>query len=744
MRFLTKFGALIGFVVAAAVAGVLAAATLVPLAVVSSQGVDGALGAYTAMPDYLRIDQPQQISTMYAQDGRGHDVAIASFYSQDRSAVTADKIAQTVKDAAIDTEDPRFYDEGGVDLIGTIRATLSTALGHGDNVQGGSTITQQYVKNVLVQQCVELPTEKAVDACYQKAIEVTPQRKLQEIRYASAVDRSYSKSEVLTGYPNIVGLGGSVYGVEAGARYYFGTTAKNLTIPQAATLVAILNNPNNLRIDQPDDPDNGAANHYAATLERRDYVLERMLVHHSITQAEYEAAVKTPIAPKITEQVSGCATAEKYHAAYYCSYVRSVLLADPAFGKTSADRVTKLDTAGLKIYTPLRLDLQSQAQAALSAFVPAHAAGANIGGANVTVKPGTGQVITMVQNTRYSAMGGPGATSVNYSTDQAEGGSIGFQTGSTFKAFDLVEWLKEGHHLNDYVTTGEKTFTFGEFHNSCLNIGNDVWPVGNAEGDNPPPSMTVLQATAQSINTAFANMGKQLDLCAVKQDAEALGVHLAATNGTFQQYPSMLIGVNEIAPLTMATAYAAFADHGRVCTPVAVTSIVDASGRKVGFTGTSCHQAIAPNIADTVEYALRSVLEPGGTAATARPADATPMFGKTGTTDGDQQNWLIAGTTNYMNAIWVGNAVGQVNLDKFPLLQGTTGYTVKFGIGHQILTALNGAFGGAALAEPDQNLVGVVHHFAPPKPAKPSKPTPAKPSKPTAPKPPSHPGRHHP
>ncbi|MCL2515094.1 MAG: penicillin-binding protein [Microbacteriaceae bacterium] len=740
MRILAKLGALVGFAVAAVAAGVLAAATLVPLAVVGSQGVNGTLGAYFAMPDYLQIGSPQQISTMYAQDGHGHNVAIARFYSQDRAMVTSAQIGQIVKDAAIDTEDPRFYSEGGVDLIGTVRATLSTALGHGDNVQGGSTITQQYVKNVLVQQCVELPTQKQVDACYLKASGITPQRKLQEIRYASALDRSYTKSQVLTGYLNIVGLGGNVYGVQAGAEYYFGVDAAHLSIPQAATLVAILNNPNNLRIDEPNDPYNGSKNHYAATLDRRNYVLQRMLVHKSITEAEYDAALKTPITPKITQQSSGCATAAKYDAAYYCSYVRSTLLADPSFGKTAADRVQKLDTDGLKIYTPLRLDLQRQAQSALSAYVPAHTAGVNIGGANVTVKPGSGQIVTMVQNTRYSDVGGPGATSVNYSTDQAYGGSIGFQTGSTFKAFSLVEWLKEGHHLNDYVSTGQKVFPFADFHNSCENIGNSVWNVSNAEGDNPPAVMSVEQATAQSINSAFAKMGEQLDLCAIANDAKAMGVHLAATNGTFQEYPSMILGVNEISPLTMASAYAGFADHGVVCTPVAVSKIVDASGHGVGFTHTKCHQAIPANIANTVEYALRAVLQPGGTGATANPGGGTPIFAKTGTTDGDQQNWIVASTTNYTNAIWVGNAVGQVNLDKFPLLQGTTGYTVKFGIAHQILGVLDAALGGGPLAGPDQNLVGAV---APPPavhgPAKPGKPT--TPKSPTAPQQPGKPGK---
>jgi membrane peptidoglycan carboxypeptidase len=397
MRVLGRFGALIGFVIAAAVAGVLAAATLAPFAVLGSEGVNGSLNTYFAMPDYLKIDTPQQISTLLAQDGKGNEVPIATFYSEDRVDVDADQIAQSVKDAAIDTEDPRFYSEGGVDVIGTVRATLATALGHGDNVQGGSTITQQYVKNVLVQQCEQLGTKKQVDSCYDKAIEVTPQRKLQEMRYASAVDRQYSKAQVLTGYLNIVGLGGTVYGVQAGAKYYFNTDAAHLTVAQAATLVAILNNPSNLRIDEPDNAANGAKNGYKLTLERRDYVLDKMFTHHSISRAQYDEAKKTPITPAITPQASGCAGAAQHDAAYYCEYVRDELLADPALGKTPADRAALLNTAGLQIHTPLRLDLQAAAQSALSNYVPQSAAGVTLGGTDVTIQPGTGQIVTMVQ-----------------------------------------------------------------------------------------------------------------------------------------------------------------------------------------------------------------------------------------------------------------------------------------------------------------------------------------------------------
>jgi membrane peptidoglycan carboxypeptidase len=250
----------------------------------------------------------------------------------------------------------------------------------------------------------------------------------------------------------------------------------------------------------------------------------------------------------------------------------------------------------------------------------------------------------------------------------------------------------------------------------------------------------VQQATAASINTAYAHMGMQVDLCGIANNAKAMGVHLA-NNGEFLQYPSEILGTNEISPLTMAEAYAGFSNGGTVCTPVAVTKITDANGANVPFTGSQCHGSIPANIANTVQYALQSVLKPGGTAASANPNDGVPLFAKTGTTDGDQQNWLITSSTNYTTAIWVGNAVGQVGLEHYPLLQGTTGYTVKFSIGHALLPTLDAALGGGPLPGPDPALVGgppkakAPHKAAPPAPA----PAPAPPA-PPAPAPAPQPG----
>lgn len=701
------------FVVMSVLAGMLVAVAVTPAVAVAGESTSGAVAFFEDLPSYLDVQTPQQVSSVYATKG-GKQVKIASFYAENRTNVTADQMADTLKQAAIDTEDPRYYDEGGIDVLGTLRGVAATVVG-GD-VQGGSSITQQYVKNVLVQQCEELTgkdqaaTAKKVEACYQDAAGVTPQRKLQEMRYAIAVNKKYSKDDILTGYLNIVGLGGRVYGAEAGAEYYFGVHAKDLSLVQSATLVAILNNPSNLRIDVPSDKDNGSANGYALTKERRDYVLRRMQAHGSITKAAMTKAIATPITPKITETANGCSTAATNEdAGYFCDYVRDQVLQDPAFGKTAAARIATLDTKGLQIHTSLDLDLQSQAQTALSTYVPSTMAGVDVGGSNVTVEPGTGRIMSMVQNTSYTQgdNAAAGSTAVNYSADSGYGNSGGFQTGSTYKVFTLAEWLATGHTLSESVSTTEHTFQNSEFTNSCQNVSGGTWPVANAES--VPASMTVQAATVESINTAFGAMGKQLDLCKIAQLAQSMGIQ-RADGGALGQTPSSILGVNELSPIDLAEAYAGFANGGVVCTPTAIDSVTESDGTKITPTPSSCTQGVSADVAGTVDYALQGVLSGSGTAASANPGDSVPKFAKTGTTDGDVQNWLVASSTKYTNATWIGNVQGNVSLANWPFLQGTTGYSAKFGVGKSMMAYLDQTVGGDALPAPSQAMIGQASH----------------------------------
>ncbi|AMM19317.1 hypothetical protein AX769_03190 [Frondihabitans sp. PAMC 28766] len=695
--------ALASFAGLAIVAGLLVGVMALPLAVVGGDSVKTGVDAFNSLPSYLQITPPAQASNIYAKDG-STNVKIATFYTENRTDVASNQISATAKNAAVAAEDPRFFTEGAIDVSGTIRGILSTTLGGG--VQGGSSIVQQYVKNVLVERCAtENSDAKKAEACYNTVTAVTPQRKLQEMRYAISVEKKYTKNQILRGYLNIVGFGGNVYGIQAAAEYYYGVSAAQLDINQAATLIAIINNPSNLRIDLPSNAANGQANGYKLTKARRDYVIREEYSHHMISKVDETTNLAAAITPKITQSVNGCQSATAYDAGYFCDYVVNSIKNDTAFGKTAAARADTLTEGGLQIYTTLDLAQQKVAQTSLSAYMPSTVAGLDVGASNVSVEPGTGRILTMVQNTDYtqSASAAAGSSAVNYNTDQAYGGSTGFQTGSSYKAFTLAAWLEAGHTLSDYVTTTQHDYPTSEFTNSCENVNGPDWQVSNAES--VPSSMSVLQGTAESINTVFAQMGKQLDLCTIRNIAESMDVHTAKTNGTLSSVPSSILGINDISPLTMAVAYAGIANGGVVCTPIAISSITGPTGAAITPTKTSCHQGMPTNIANTVAYALQTVLtSPGATGVLANPADGTPILAKTGTNDDAEQNWLVTSTTKVATATWVGNVSGSTDFYN-TYINNNYGYNIKFSIAKPILQSLDAAYGGAAFGAPDESLV---------------------------------------
>ena len=318
--------ALLGMLGVAVVAGLMITVGVAPAIALTGVGAKNGIGLFENLPDDLKIAQLQQKTEIYANSG-GKAVRIASFYNQNRVVIPWSDVPTTVKNATLAAEDVRFYTHGGVDPTGIVRALVSD-IGHGSQ-QGASTITQQYVKNVCIQEAELLPTQAAVDAAYQDCTGGIG-RKLKEARLAIGLEKKYTKNDILLGYLNIAGFGGQIYGIEAAAQYYFHTHAKDLTNAQAASLMAIVNAPNDLKID---DKANIAAN-----TARRDYILDTELKHHLISQADHDAAIKTPVKPQITPTQTGCGQAGA--AAYFCSYVVSTVEQNPAFGATPASGST--------------------------------------------------------------------------------------------------------------------------------------------------------------------------------------------------------------------------------------------------------------------------------------------------------------------------------------------------------------------------------------------------------------------
>jgi len=705
--FFGVLGALLGGVALSAVVALLITVAVAPPLALTSVAASNTINDFENLPDYLAIGPLSQKSNIYATQSNGTPVLLASFYDQNRVEVSTEQISQYAKDAAIAGEDPRFYEHGGIDLQGTLRAIASTVTG--GETQGGSSITQQYVKNVLVQRCETLSTQKQRDSCYNSATATTADRKLKEMRLAIGVEKRFSKAEILQGYLNITGFGGTVYGIEAAANYYFGTSAAKLTLPQAASLVAIVNNPVKFQLDQPDSTTNGAANGYAANKDRRNYILGQMLKYTKITKAEYTAAVAAPVEPSIHEPSTGCQTAGD--SAYFCDYVTHILQNDPTFGDNADTRMLNFRRGGYDVYTTLDLDLQGAAVAALRANVPMTYPGWDVGGVVTSVQVGTGRVLDMAQNKDYSqdpAVLATGAnyTSINYSTDYASGGSGGFQPGSTYKIFTLAEWLKEGHSLNERVDSRVKA-NWGTFQDSCLgpqNYDSEHWSPKNDSTSETGSNYSALQSTINSINTGYIGMAKKLDLCGIRKTAESFDVH-RADGAPLNQNAAAVIGTNQIAPLTVAVAFAGVANNGITCSPIAIDKIVGPTGNQVPVPKTTCTQSVSPAVVANMDYALQLVMSSGTAIQSWRDTvPRVPLIGKTGTTDGNKDTWMSGASTKVATVVAVVSVTGEANQRQINFDSGPAA-TARHRIWPMVMSVANAKYGGGAFPVGSPNTI---------------------------------------
>ncbi|MBM7470615.1 transglycosylase domain-containing protein [Subtercola frigoramans] len=693
-------GTIVGLVSLSTVAGMLVTALVTPTLAATGMAVNGSLSVFENLPSYIKPDALSQTSSIYAQNADGSQTLLASFFDQDRQQVGWNDVSQYVKDAIVSTEDPRFYVHGGLDVQSTLRALIANTL-TGGITSGASTISQQYVKNILVQRAEAITDPVSEKAAYADATATSTDRKLKEMKLAIGLEKEYSKDDILLGYMNIALFGGRVYGIQAASQYYFGVNANALSLPQAASLAAMVNEPEGLRIDDPANID--------ANKARRDKdVLSSMLKASAITKAQFDAAVATPVTPVITPPSTGCQTAVN-GAGFFCDYVKHIIENDPAFGASPDDRDHALATGGYKIVTTLDLGLQAAANKAESDYVPSSMPGIDIGGAFVTVQPGTGKVLAMAQNKSYSQ--DPAAdqatnTAINYSTDSDYGGSTGFQNGSTEKLFVLLDWLKTGHSLYDTVDgSNNQTFTAKKLTNSCGDTVSGPYVAGNDTGETGGRA-SVLSQFENSVNNAFLNMASKLDLCDINAIAGAFGMHRADKQPMQTGLYASVLGGNEVAPLTLAAAYAGVANNGVFCTPIALSSITDSSGANVAVPQSTCTQAIDPAIAQTALYAMHGVIQ-NGTATRADPNDDTPHFGKTGTTDAEKDVWLVGGTTKLVSASWVGNVTGNVSVRK-TVVTGGNGTDVYSGLSRLYVwkefykTAADGA-GGDSFPFPRQS-----------------------------------------
>lgn len=631
-----------GFLAVSVLAGVLAAGLVLPAAGLAGSTTTGATSYFDSLPEDLSPTTLPQRSVLLDQDG--HQLAV--FYQENRVVVPLARISPLMQHALVAIEDSRFYQHGAVDLRGVVRAAVHDRAG--GSTQGASTLTQQYVKNLLLEKAVVAGDKQAAQAAVARSIG----RKLREMKLAVGVERRLTKDQILDGYLNIAFFGGQTYGVEAAAERYFGVPAGKLTLPQAALLAGMVQQPSGF------DP----TRHPEEATARRDVVLDRMQQLGMITPADAAKARASKVRARAGEPSNGCANAGAY--GLFCDAVTRTVVNDNGFaalGRTPEQRQQALQRGGLVIRTTLDRSLQQATLDAVDQAVPPDDP-SHLGAASVTVEPGTGKVLALAENREFSTRPGTGRTSVDYLTDQADGGSTGFQTGSSFKPFTLAAWLEAGHSLNDTVDATQRPFAFSDFRSCGSTLhGSQPYTPGNSEGTETGP-MSVLDATVNSVNVAYVDMEARLDLCDVADVAGRLGVHLAQPEQECSSQdapstalptclPSLTLGVKQIAPLTMAAAYAAFADGGVWCRPVLVTGI-RRSGKDLAVPQPQCRQAISREVADQVDVALSQVLT-RGTAAGVGPLDGYPSAGKTGTTNGPYDSWFVGFTRQRSTAVWV-------------------------------------------------------------------------------------------
>ncbi len=692
-------GAIAGMLGLSALAGVLVTVMVTPALAVTGIAASNTIGIFEGLPEYIRINEQTQRNALYAsvsdnpEDGYRQ---IATVFAENREEVEWDAVSQYIKDATIAGEDRRFYEHGGVDMQSIIRAGLGN-LTSGGIESGASTLTMQLVKNIFITEALKADTIEERDELIAQAQEQSLERKLKEAKLAIGLEKEYTKDEILLAYLNIAGFGGNTYGIQAAAQQYFGVPASDVTIAQAASLLAIVQQPGARALNDPEK--------YPANQERRDFILRSMGAEGFITDAEMREALNTPVDENFvtpTAPSNGCIAANGY-AKQFCDYVVKNVKNLESLGATEEERLANWKLGGYDIYTTLNLSLQGVAQDRVRELVPTTSSILDIGSVAVSVEARTGRIITMAQNRAFDdsleGTADPNTTAINYATDRDYGGSSGFQTGSTYKIFGLVAWLQEGRGLNEIVDASRFELNQAAFLDTCDDGGGPwggKWEFKNSGGGSTT-AMSVFNATVNSVNSAYASIGEQLDQCAIRGAAESLGVHRADGN-PLQTNPSAILGTNEIAPLTMASAFAAIGNDGIYCEPIAVDRIVDRDGNELEGQQQECRRAITSEVAAAAAAPMAAVIT-GGTATRSRIGDGVPIVGKTGSTDSFNQTWMVGTTTEVATAVWVGNVTGKVSMLRYP-----NGSSIRHDIFRPLMAEINAQYGGGSFPAPPARL----------------------------------------
>ncbi len=630
MRLGKRLYSLLVFLGVAVLGGLLTAGFVVPaVSMVATTGRDAAL-SLDALPTELETPPQSERSRVEMANGD----LLTYFYNENRVYEPLDKIAPIMREAQVAIEDHRFYEHGAIDLQGTLRALVSTSQGV---TQGGSSITQQYVRLVLIE-TAEANNDPVARAA---ATENTLARKIRELRFAIALEKKLSKDEILERYLNISYYGDGAYGVEAAARHYFGVSAAKLNLAQSAMLAGLVRNPvttNPVKYPQ-------------VAIERRNNVIDRMVELGKVTKAEGEAAKAEAFdKEKVTPNKLDCGNA-RYP--FICDYAKRVLLTQAnSLGSTQEERENRLYRGGLTIQLTVDPKIQKQSEKTIANFVDAKDPVVSV---ITMIEPSTGKIVSMAQS--RPKMGDNkdgtkdkwrGETYYNYAASHAMGGADGFQGGSTFKAFVAAAALEAG--MGAYGKyNAKRVMEFEGPYKSCDGefTLDKKWKVTNAS---PSGVMDMFAGVRGSVNTYFAQLIQAVGVCAAVEMADKLGLEVGKPSETYPDVmsyhtiPSFTLGSIETPPLSLVEAFATFANRGVHCEPVIVSSIKTREGAELDVPSADCKRVLSKDVADGINKIFQGPMT-GGTARLAK-IPGVQMAGKTGTVPDNRAVWTVGYTPN--------------------------------------------------------------------------------------------------
>ncbi|AYF98244.1 transglycosylase domain-containing protein [Protaetiibacter intestinalis] len=709
-------GAGLGLVGFSAIAGLLVTVMVAPAIAVTGMTANNSISVFQDLPDYISIEEQRQRNEIVAISADGvTEIKIADIFDQNREEVSLDQMDEDLKWAAIDGEDRRFYEHGGVDVPSVIRAAIGQATGTSES--GASTLSMQLVRNILILKAVNTPitedyTEDDYDADIKAATYPDLNRKLKEMKLAISLEKKYTKDEILQAYLNIVLMGGTTYGVQAGAQRYFGVDASDLTPAQAASLVAIVQNPSK----------NGlySADNFAANQARRDVILGWMHTQGHLSDDDYEAALATPVdettvgnnAPR-----NGCTSAPVEYR-IPCDYaVKSIKNGEvSSLGVTKDEQLATWQQGGLKVVLTITPEIQGYEHQIVGQYAPATETRMQLGSSVTSVEVGTGRILAMAQNKIFDETGNGDpqtTTAVNFAGDVKHGAATGAQPGSTYKPFVLLAFLASGHGAMETFNASIREMPSSAFRDTCNAPNGYAWddpkPYTYKNDSGETGLYTAVRGTAQSVNSVFVQMAAELDQCEIRDMARSFGMHDAAgalDGSDMETNPACSIGgcENNFVSSTMAAAYAGIANQGTYCAPIIVDNVFASDGMELGGQQKVCNPTLAsPAVANTAAYAMAQVMS-GGTGSQANPRDGVPYIGKTGTANKAQNTWMVGSTTRVATAVWVGNIVGDQSLRAISI-NGTYGGNIRHAIFKPIAKTIDAYYPGGAFPAADPALM---------------------------------------